>query len=100
VLPPAQGSYSALVGSSGAAGLGRTTACGVVLGSRTLGIASPVLPCGLRLYLSVGDRHVLAAVIGRGPPAPGRQFDLTEALAQRLGISGVQRVRWSYVGAG
>jgi hypothetical protein len=99
-LPPSQGSYSALVGSSSARELGRTTACGVVIGSRTMGIASPVLPCGIRLYLTFGDRHALAAVIGRGPAGPGREFDLTEPLARRLGLTGVRRVRWSYAGAG
>jgi rare lipoprotein A (peptidoglycan hydrolase) len=99
LLPPSQGSYTALVGSSGAREVGRTTACGVVVGSRTMGIASPVLPCGVRLYLTFRGRHVLAPVIGRGPSGPGREFDLTQALAQQLGIAGVRRVRWSYAGA-
>jgi rare lipoprotein A (peptidoglycan hydrolase) len=99
LLPPSQGSYTALVGSSGAREVGQTTACGVVVGSRTMGIASPVLPCGVRLYLTFRGRHVLAPVIGRGPSGPGREFELTQALAQQLGIAGVRRVRWSYAGA-
>ncbi len=97
-LPPSQGSYTALGGSWGATEVGRTTACGVVLSSHTMGIASPVLPCGLRLYLSFHGRHVLAAVIGRDPSGPGREFDLTQALARQLGIAGVRRVSWSYAG--
>jgi hypothetical protein len=98
-LPPSQGSYTALVGSSGARAVGQTTTCGFVVGSRTMGIASPVLPCGVRLYLTFRGRHVLAPVIGRWPAAPGLQFDLTRALARRLGVSGVRRIRWSYAGA-
>jgi hypothetical protein len=97
-LPPPQGSYTALVGSSGAESLGGATACGVAIGARTLGIASPVLPCGTRLYLTFRGRHVLAPVIARGA-GPGREFDLTLPLARRLGIRGVRRVHWSYAGA-
>jgi rare lipoprotein A len=98
-LPPSQGSYTALVGSSSAKALGQTTTCGVVIGPDTMGVASPVLPCGLRLYLTFRGRHVLAPVIGRGPSGPGREFDLTQPLARRLGIAGVRRIHWSYAGA-
>ena len=110
-LPQPVGSYTALVGSSnsgsssgsssgsgGTTAGGRPTACGVVIEPGTVGISSPVLPCGMRLYLDYHGRHVLAPVIGRGPSAPGREFDLTRALARRLGIAGVRRIRWSYAG--
>jgi rare lipoprotein A len=98
-LPPAVGSYTALAGSSGVVAYGKRTACGQVIGPRTEGVAHPVLPCGVKLYLGYGGRHVLTRVIDRGPYVPGRQFDLTEALARRLGLVGVQRVTWSYAGA-
>jgi rare lipoprotein A len=98
-LPPAVGSYTALAGSSGVVAYGKRTACGQVLGPRTEGVAHPVLPCGVKIYLSYEGRHVLTQVIDRGPYVPGRQFDLTEALARRLGLVGVQRVTWSYAGA-
>jgi rare lipoprotein A len=98
-LPPAVGSYTALAGSSGIVAYGKRTACGQVIGPRTEGVAHPVLPCGVKIYLSYQGRHVLTQVIDRGPYAPGRQFDLTEALARRLGLVGVQRVTWSYAGA-
>jgi hypothetical protein len=98
-LPPAVGSYTALAGSSGVVAYGKRTACGQVIGPRTEGVAHPVLPCGVKIYLSYEGRHVLAQVIDRGPYVPGRQFDLTEALARRLGLVGVQRVTWSYAGA-
>ena len=51
-LPPPQGDYTALVGASGAGAVGTRTACGVVIAAHTAGIASPVLPCGVRLYLT------------------------------------------------
>jgi rare lipoprotein A (peptidoglycan hydrolase) len=38
-------------------------------------------------------------VIDRGPTVPGREFDLTPALARRLGLTGVQSIHWSYAGA-
>ena len=51
--PPPRGSYTALVGSSGAKEVGQTTACGDLLEpARSAGIESPVLPCGVRLYLT------------------------------------------------
>jgi rare lipoprotein A len=78
---------------------GKHTACGQVIGARTEGVAHPVLPCGVKLYLTYEGRHVLTQVIDRGPYVPGRQFDVTEALARRLGLVGVQRVTWSYAGA-
>jgi len=99
LLPPAVGSYTALAGSSGVIAYGKRTACGQVIRARTEGVAHPVLPCGVKLYLTYEGKHVLTQVIDRGPYEPGRQFDLTEALARRLGLVGVQRVTWSYAGA-
>jgi len=77
---------------------GKRTACGQVIGPRTEGVANPVLPCGVRLYLTYQGRHVLTQVIDRGPSVPGREFDLTDALAHRIGLVGVQRIAWSYAG--
>jgi len=97
-LPPAVGSYSALAGSSGVVAYGKRTACGQILGPRTEGVGHPVLPCGVKIYLTYDGRRVLTQVIDRGPSVPGRQFELTEALAHRLGLVGVQRIAWSYAG--
>jgi rare lipoprotein A len=99
-LPAAQGSYVALAGSSGPAAFGRRTACGAIIREKTQGVAHPVLPCGARIYISFRGKHVLTQVIDRGPTVPGRQFDLTDALARLLGLSGVQRIRWSYAAEG
>ena len=65
----------------------------------TEGVAHPVLPCGARIYVSYHGKHVLTQVIDRGPYVPGRQFDLTDALARRLGLQGVQQIHWSYARA-
>jgi Lytic transglycolase len=97
-LPPPVGLYSALAGSSDATSFGKRTACGQLIGPRTEGVANPVLPCGVRLYLTYQGRHVLTQVIDRGPSVPGREFDLTDALAHRIGLVGVQRITWSYAG--
>ena len=99
-LPPAVGSYSALAGSSGLRAVGRHTTCGGTIEATTMGVAQPTLPCGTRIYLTYRGRRVLTEVIDRGPHEAGRQFDLTEALARRLGLSGVQQVEWSYVRVG
>ena len=95
-LPEPVGSYTALAGSSGPGAFGKKTACGGVLGPETVGLAHPVLPCGVRIYVTYGRKHVLAPVIDRGPYVPGRTFDLTDALARRLGLRGVQQIHWSY----
>lgn len=99
-LPQAEGSYVALAGVSGPGVIGRRTACGGVIGADTEGVAHPTLPCGARLFISFHGVTVLTQVIDRGPYVPGRQFDLTDALAQRLGLTGVQLVHWSYARAG
>ena len=97
-LPPAVGSYSALAGSSGVVAYGKRTACGQIIGPKTEGVSQPVLPCGVKLYIGYRGKHVLTEVIDHGPSVPGRQFDLTEALARQLGLVGVQRITWSYAG--
>ena len=99
-LPPPVGSYTALAGSSGVVAYGKRTACGQIIGPKTEGVAHPVLPCGVKIYISFDGRHVLTQVIDRGPYVPGRQFDLTQALAARIGLTGVQKIHWSYAGAG
>ncbi len=100
-LPQPAGSwYTALAGARGPASIGRRTACGQRLTAETEGVAHPVLPCGAKIYVAFGDRHVLTQVVDRGPYVPGRQFDLTDALASRLGVRGVQRIQWAYARKG
>jgi rare lipoprotein A len=98
--PQPVGSYVALVGSAGPEAFGRRTVCGGTLGAETLGVAQPTLPCGTRIYVTFHGKRVLTQVVDRGPYGPGRQFDVTDALARELGLAGVQTVTWSYVQPG
>ena len=95
-LPASVGTYTALAAAGGPGQGRKETACGVQLEPRVMGILSPVLPCGVRLYIGYRDHHVLASVVGRGPAAPGASLGLTQALSRKLGVTGVKRVRWSY----
>jgi len=75
---------------------GATTACGQRVMGSTIGIAHPVLPCGVKLYIRHDDAEVLTQVIGRGPEAPNVQFGLTDALARILRVDGRETIRWRY----
>ena len=55
-----------------------------------------MLPCGAKLFVSYGNTRALTRVVDRGPVPDGRAFDLTSALAQRLGVEGVRDVRWTF----
>ena len=79
---------------------GTTTACGVRLGSKTLGISDPVIPCGAKIYIGFEDQDVLTQVIGTGPGPGGVRFALTPNLAQTLGIERTATIRWSYAREG
>ena len=98
--PQPEGSFVALAGSSGPEAFGRKTACGGVITADTEGISHPTLPCGARIFITFDHHTVLVPVVDRGPYEAGRQFDLTDALARRVGLSGVQEVHWSYARAG
>jgi len=98
--PTAVGDFVARVGSAGPAATGRRTACGGILRATTFGIAHPTLPCGARIIIEFHGQRVLTQVVDRGPYEPGRQFDVTDALARRLGLEGVQLVHWSYAQPG
>ena len=88
--------YTALAAPyAGSAGSAKT-ACGRVIGSATIGVAHPVLPCGAKLEIAFGGKHVFARVIDRAPSVPGHTFDLTLGLARMLGIHGTQTIRWRF----
>jgi rare lipoprotein A (peptidoglycan hydrolase) len=59
-------------------------------------VAHPVLPCGVRLYIRFQGREVLTQVVDRGPNVPGRDLDITKALANRLDLHGTQTVQWRF----
>jgi hypothetical protein len=78
---------------------GRRTNCSILLRPSTIGVTDSVLPCGVKLYLAYGDSpEVLTQVIERRPVLPGRKFELTPKLAEKLGLDGVQKVRWVFAG--
>jgi rare lipoprotein A len=74
----------------------RRTACGDAFTRETQGIAHPVLPCGVKIYVRFHGKEVLTQVVDRGPNVPGRDFDLTKGLADRLGLHGTQTIKWRY----
>lgn len=68
---------------------GNGTACGGRLEPSTIGVAHKSMRCGTKLTIRYHGRQVKARVIDRGPYIPGREFDLTEAVKNRLGMGGV-----------
>ncbi len=71
---------------------GNGVACGGTLMPGTIGVAHKTLPCGTKVKLRYRGRAVTAPVIDRGPYVPGRDYDLTEAVKERLGFPGVGTV--------
>lgn len=76
---------------------GRPTASGERFDKNELTAAHKTLPFGTRLrvtYPATG-RSVVVRINDRGPFAPGRDLDLSQAAAERLGLipAGVARVR-------
>jgi hypothetical protein len=71
---------------------GRRTACGLRLTRRTMGVAHRRLPCGTKVEIYHRNRTVVVPVIDRGPFVAGRQWDLTQAAAEAIGLEGTGRV--------
>jgi rare lipoprotein A (peptidoglycan hydrolase) len=93
---PAGQWYSALAAPYTPTSRTQKSACGVLIGPKTAGVAHPVLPCGAKIYIEFDGRQVLTQVIDRGHTAPGRTFDVTQALAKLLGLEGSQTIRWRF----
>lgn len=74
----------------------KLTACGQRASESILGVAHPVLPCGAKVVIRFDDQDVLTQVVDRGAGLPGREFDLTPALAKRIGLTGVQAIDWRF----
>jgi hypothetical protein len=98
-IPAPGGGWFSTLASSHGPSFGRThrdRTCRHVVGRSSLGVAHPVLPCDTKIYLSYGDRRALTQVIARGIGAAGREFELSPALARKLGLSGTQPIKWRY----
>jgi hypothetical protein len=89
---------SALVGVLPDRAYERKTSCGSTLDSGTIGVAHPVLPCGVDLVIALGDKQVRAEVVEHRPVGGGREFDLTQALADQLGVTGRRTIQWHFAG--
>ncbi|TML98187.1 MAG: hypothetical protein E6G03_00890 [Actinobacteria bacterium] len=90
------GYYTAKAAPYGPSAAHRRTACGQPFLKSTEGVAHPVLPCGVRLYIRFQGKEVLTQVVDRGPNVPGREFDITKALADRLDLHGTQTIQWRF----
>jgi rare lipoprotein A (peptidoglycan hydrolase) len=96
-LPPAAGNwYTALAAPYTPSATPHKGACGVTIGPSTAGVAHPVLPCGVKIYVRFGGKEVLTQVVDRGHTVPGREFDVTQALAKLLGLQGTQTIQWRF----
>jgi hypothetical protein len=89
---------SAVVGIVPPRAYERKTSCGSELESGSIGVAHPVLPCGVDLIVAYRGEQVRAEVVDHAPVGSGRDFDLTKALADRLGLSGRHTIRWRFAG--
>jgi rare lipoprotein A (peptidoglycan hydrolase) len=71
---------------------GKSTACGVKLTRKTIGLASRTLRCGEHVSIYYQGRTLSVPVIDRGPYANGADFDLTMATGRALGIGGTAQI--------
>lgn len=70
------------------------TADGTEFTPSTWCVAHKTLPLGTWVEIAYRGRIVRAQVKDTGPHVPGREFDLSNAVARALGFSGVQTIRW------
>lgn len=98
--PAPAGWNTAFAGSRGASGDAQRTTCGQVLAPESLGVTHPVLPCGAKVVVRYGDTQALTEVIDNALVEPGRQLEVTEALASILGVNGTVELEWRFAAAG
>lgn len=79
---------------------GHTTANGTSYNAKAWGVAATRdIPMGTMVEISYGGKTVKAPVFDRGGFGElGRKFDLSYAVAQSLGFSGVQTIKYRVVG--
>jgi hypothetical protein len=98
--PAPAGWNVAFAGSRGPTGDAQRTTCGQVLSPDSLGVTHPVLPCGAKVILRSGNKQVLTEVIDNALVEPGRQLEVTDKLAQLLGIEGTVELEWRFATSG
>lgn len=94
--PAPAGWNTAFAGSRGPVGDAQRTTCGQVLAPGSVGVTHPVLPCGVKVVLRYGETQVLTEVIDNALVEPGRQLEVTESLAQTLGIEDTVELEWRF----
>ncbi|MDQ3671512.1 MAG: hypothetical protein M3364_03610 [Actinomycetota bacterium] len=87
---------TAFAGSRGQTGDAQRTTCGRVLAARALGVTHPVLPCGAKIVLRNGEKLVLSEIVDNALVEPGRQLEVTEALARMLALEGTAEIEWRF----
>ena len=98
--PAPAGWNIAFAGSRGQTGDAQRTTCGQVLTPESLGVTQPVLPCGAKVILHLGDKQVLSEVIDNELEEPGRQLEVTDKLASILGMRGTVELQWRFATTG
>jgi hypothetical protein len=66
---------------------GRTTACGLRMSRKLLGVAHRRLPCGTQVAITYKGNAITVPVVDRGPFRRGHSWDLTKAAATALGFT-------------
>ena len=89
---PGGGWYTDFMAPNGAAF--RTASCGLALGPSSLGLSSQLYPCRTKIWLHVNGEDVLTQVISRSAPPPGAAFDVSPALAHKVGLGETKVVQW------
>ncbi len=98
--PAPAGWNIAFAGSRGPTGDAQRTTCGQVLSPESLGVTQPVLPCGAKVILRADGKQILTEVIDNALVEPGRQLEVTEELAEMLGIEGTVELEWRFATSG
>jgi rare lipoprotein A len=71
---------------------GRTTACGLRMTRKLLGVAHRTLPCGTLVAVTYKGEAITVPVVDRGPFRRGHRWDLTYAAATALGFTHTDRI--------
>ena len=96
VEPPEGGWYEGLAAPYRVDTEAQLTACGQRAVETLRGLAHPVLPCGAKIVVRYAGHEALSQVVDRGSGRPGRELELTTALAAELGLRGVEPVQWRF----
>ena len=92
---PGGGWYSDLMAPNGRAFQAKQ-GCGLALGPENLGLSSELYPCRTKIWLHVNGEDVLTQVISNSAPPPGASFEISPALARKVGLSVTKEIQWRF----